>query len=276
MDNARNNGGFPAPREGEPVRLLSAHHETCSATTRIRLPRAVPSRAVRRVVCERCDRPFEPASVVEQAISAAPAKRRISRDTWRWLGLPIAALAVLAVLYAVQRDEPAATPAAPAGAIGSGAGEGQRAGRELADAQLVSESTFQVALPAGWERSTATGGATFAAKAPGGDADVTLWVERNAKLDFATFEARSLAQLETLAGSAHVVERRTGPTPGETSVLIAPTTAPTGAPHYEVLLRTSGDNWFYLATTVQPEAAPTVSDETQLIRRSFLPLGGRG
>ena len=39
---------------------------------------------------------------------------------------------------------------------------GGNASRALKDATLISESTFQLALPAGWKESAPSGGATFA------------------------------------------------------------------------------------------------------------------
>ena len=82
-----------------------------------------------------------------------------------------------------------------------------------------------------------------------------LWVEQDPKLDFATFESRSLAQLESLAGSAES-SSATGPTPETTTSLLAPTSAPKDAPNYEVLISGGPRNyWYYLATTSQPRRA---------------------
>ena len=77
------------------------------------------------------------------------------------------------------------------------------------------------------------GGATFAAVARDGGADATLWIERDPALDFATFEARSLDQLRSLAGSAQVVERIAAPTPEGTIVRLA-ADAPAGEPEFAV------------------------------------------
>ena len=276
MDRATENGGFPLPLEGEPVRQLSSRHDACDAETRVRLPRAVPARAVRRVVCQGCAQPYEPARVEDVPELAAGASRYV-----RWVGPPIAALAVVGALYAVQGggDDTASDRAIPAPGPAAATDDrpAKREPRARAqvpgDAQLISESTFQLALPPGWERSTPSGGATFAAVAPGGAADAMLWIERDPKLDFASFEARSLAQLESLAGSAGVVERNPGPTPETTSITIAPTSAPPGAPNYEVLLRASGNYWYYLATTSQPGAGAEVTDAVRVIQGSFLPQG---
>jgi hypothetical protein len=245
----------------------------------VRLPEVVPPRAVRRVTCQRCDEPYEPDRVDIVVPRTSPS--------WRWLSLPIAAGAVVAGLLVLQggdESDPAPAPApsqaaAPAtqggGAERPGGSDSERPARPDVpkDAQLISESTFQLALPAGWRRTTPSGGATFAAVAPAGDADVMLWIERDPKLDFAAFEARSLDQLRSLAGSAGVIERSAGPTPETTSITIAPTSAPEGAPNYEVLLRSSGSYWYYLATTSQPGAPADVTEGVALVQGSFLPQG---
>lgn len=255
------------------MRLVDCHHPTCDGDTRVRLPGVVPSRAVRRVVCQRCEQPYEPERV------AVVSDRPPSSLSWRWLSLPVAAAAVvggLLVLQGGEESEPAPPPAQPAGAPDGANKPSQRASGDAKvpkDARLISESTFQLALPPGWKRTTPSGGATFAAAAPGGEADVMLWIEQDPKLDFASFEARSLGQLESLAGSAGVVERNPGPTPETTSITIAPTSAPEGAPNYEVLLRSSGDYWYYLAATSQPGASPEATDGVDLVQGSFLPQG---
>lgn len=283
MDRATSNGGFPLPPDGDPVRVVACHHAACAGDTRVRLPEVVPARAVRRVTCQQCAQPYEPASVRVVAEEAAPPPRRGPRvappaPSWRWLSLPVAAAAVVAALLVFRGDEAdteSPAPSAPATGGGNGAG-GPAAPKAPKDAQLVRESTFQLALPEGWERTAPSGGATFAAVAPGGDADVMLWIERDPKLDFAAFEARSLDQLRSVAGSAGVVDRSAGPTPEATSVTIAPTSAPPGAPNYEVLLRADGDYWYYLATTTQVGAPQEVTEGVELVQGSFLPQGSAG
>ena len=290
MDRATSNGGFPLPPDGDPVRVVSCRHAACAGETRVRLPAVVPARAVRRVTCQRCAQPYAPelVQVVPERRAAAPRRRpRIAAPTptWHWLALPIAAAAVVAVLLAVrggddETDTEAPAPVGPPSAAGPAAdnGQGKRAdragGKAPKDARLVRESTFQLALPDGWKRTAPTGGATFAAVAPAGEADVMLWIERDPKLDFATFEKRSLDQLRSVAGSAGVVERSAGPTPAATSVTIAPTSAPPGAPNYEVLLRADGDYWYYLATTTQVGASQEATQGVELVQGSFLPQGG--
>jgi hypothetical protein len=289
VDRATTNGGFPLPPAGEPVRVVACHHSACAAETRVRLPEVLPARAVRRVTCQHCAQPYEPARVQvvaedEAARPSRPARIAPPAPSWRWLTVPVAAVAVVAIMLALRGgDDADPEPSAPSATVppAAGAKPDDRAAREQnpgaagvpKDAQLVRESTFQLALPPGWERTAPSGGATFAAVAPRGEADVMLWIERDPKLDFASFEARSLDQLESIAGSAGVVERNAGPTPETSSVTIAPTSAPAGAPNYEVLLRANGDYWYYLATTSQVGAPPEVTDGVALVQGSFLPQG---
>ena len=303
MDLATTNGGFPLPPSGAPAHEVACHHAVCDGDTRVRLPLVVPSRAVRRVVCERCAEPYEPTRVLE-----APARKArmlpvvplpavsmpstslpslsLPSPSWHWLGLPVAALAVVGILVAMQDGDggeaptaasaPAAAPVATdEPAPGHAERDGGNAANASGDATLIGESTFQLALPAGWKESAPSGGATFAAVAPDGDADVMLWVEQDPKLDFVTFETRSLAQLESLAGSAGVVERNPGPTPETTTSLLAPTSAPKDAPNYEVLISGGPRNyWYYLATTSQPGASAESTAAVKLLQGSFLPQGG--
>lgn len=288
MDRATANGGFPLPADSEPARTVRARHAECGTETRVRLPRVLPARAVRRVVCERCSVPFEATARDERRLLGAGLAwpRAAGRDgARRWATLALAGGLVVGGLLLIQGGDsgtPAGDPQAPAERAAeagtaevvdtTGGGRGDRSG----DARLVSEATFTLALPAGWKRVPAEGGATFAAVAPGGEADATLWVERDAELDFATFEARSLGQLEQLAGSAEVVERTAGPTPQATIVRIA-ADAPAGAPRYEALLRAGPDGyWYYLATTVQPDASADALNGLELIRGSLIPEGAAG
>jgi hypothetical protein len=286
---ASSNGGFPLPPDGDPVRVVACQHSACAHETRVRLPEVVPARAVRRVACQHCAESYEPPLVKVVAEVAAPAPRRelrvaVPAPSWRWLGLPVAALAVVGALLASRGGDEADTESsatgAPAARVASaperdGRQEG-RARNTPDDAQLIRESTFQLALPKGWELTAPSGGATFAAVAPGGEADVMLWIERDPKLDFSAFEDRSLEQLRSVAGSAGVVDRSVGPTPEATSVTIAPTSAPPGAPNYEVLLRADGDYWYYLATTTQVGASHEATAGVELVQGSFLPQGSAG
>lgn len=310
------NGGFPEPAADQPVRLVSARHETCGRETRVRLPGVVPARAVRRVVCWRCREPFECEHVREldvrgrepmTSVAAVEAAERLEtrpnpispslsdgqigfeekRRTpsgrppgraWRLASVPLAAVAVIAALLLIQGSDgpPAPAPALPA-ASAPPAGAGN-AGRAArqADAELVRGQSFTIALPAGWERADAPSGAAFAALAPGAAADATLWVERQPNLDFAEFERRSLAQLEAIAGSAQVVERVSAPTPDATIVHLA-ADSPPGEPSYEVTLRSAGDYRYYLATTVEADAPGATFDGAELLHNSLVPeAGGAG
>jgi hypothetical protein len=206
-----------------------------------------------------------------------------SEPYWRFASIPLAALAVIAGLMVLQRGEhgtnapvtdqqasgtapavpsPGAAPGASAATRGGGAGSGQ--------AELVRGSSFSMALPPSWERVRPQGGATFTAAAAGGEADATLWIERDPTLDFASFESRSLEQLRALAGSARVVERVPAPTPDATIVRLA-ADAPSGQPEFEVTLRVSGPYRYYLATTVQADASRAAIEAAELIHGSFTP-----
>jgi hypothetical protein len=290
--------------------VIEATHSGCSAPTRVSLPAALPLRAVRRIFCEHCERLCEAAAVAEvrprlgervrslmpslPALSLpgapAPAPATSFRFDLRWLTLPVAALSVFAILSLLNGDDAQAPEASspapavkPAEAGAAGKADSQAAknsGSEKtavpADAQFIAESTFSLALPAGWDRVKPAAGATFAAVSPDGTADATLWIQNDPNLDFATFEARSLSQLETLAGSARVVERNVGPSAQSSAITLAPTNVPAGSPTYEVVLRSAKDNWYYLATTYQPGAPSEAIEGVDLIQGSFLPLGGKG
>ena len=302
LEGGPTNGGFPEPVEGVAVRVLRAEHGACGRETRMRLPAAVPAEAVRRVVCQGCANPYDAANVedvgIEEAIPPDPPSRRSLRGgplplpalpqwlrdprgrAWRYLSIPVAAVAVIGALVAIQgADEPDAPfsaptppPAAPAPAPEPGT---PPASEPAGAASLIRESSFTLALPAGWERRDAEGGATFSAATADGSADVALWVERAPGLSVAEFESRSLDQLEALAGSSRVVDRVAGPTPEETIVRLA-ADAPAGSASYEVTLRSSGPLRYYLATTVQPGAPRQAATAAELIHGSFLPTGERG
>ncbi|MEO8091659.1 MAG: hypothetical protein ABI726_02980 [bacterium] len=206
------------------------------------------------------------------AVSLPGPLRDLSSPARRYGTIAVGALAVIAALMVIQGgghgDDPAAaTPAALEAGAAPKAG-----GKAEGSAAFVRESTFSLALPEGWERMDASGAATFAAAAAAGDADATLWVERDAKLDFPTFEARSLQQLRSLAGSAQVVERVAAPTAEATVVRLA-ADAPEGSPRYEVTLRSAGPYRYYLATTLQPGASKQAAAGVELVHGTFAPAG---
>lgn len=281
MRRSSQNGGLPAPPPDLPTRLIGARHDACGTETRARVPRTVPARAVRRLVCERCAVPFE-AEVTE---TPTPGRQGLSlpgptAPVWRWAGVPLAALAVVAGVSLLnggagapeqgQRPAPALEVATASQAAGEPGG-----GRPRSEgATLVRTSTFTLALPAGWKRVKPAGDAAFAALAPGGGADATLWVERDPSLSFAEFEARSIAQVEAFTGRAPRVQRSPGPTPERSSFTIT-ARAPAGAPRYVVTGRLAGPYRYYLATTVAADAPAEVEAGAKLIRESFVPEGGR-
>lgn len=275
------NGGFPEPPFGMPVREVSAAHQACGTETRVRVPGAIPAHAVRRVVCEHCARPFECEGVDAPADSGgwlpslpdlgALRPRRPSwldgppGRLWGWLSIPIAAAAVIGGLALIQGSKDPAPPQKVADtAVKAGA------------AKLVHQPGWSLALPDGWQRTDGPSGSAFAATSPDGDADVTLWVERDPQLSFADFEARSLDQLRQLAGSASVVDQTTGPTLEKSSALLeanAPPGSGASAP-YTVTLRAAGPYRYYLSTSIEPATPDSVIEAAKLIHTSFVPEPG--
>lgn len=237
------------------------------------------------------------AALAKPAPQAAPPRFSIPKPSlprlnppgriWQLTSFPVAAIAVvggLALLQGGDGESPhteavqsSAAVEAPAAAgdddarAGAPSGTGNDSASKAAKtAKLVRDSTYSLALPAGWERTAASGGATFAAVAPGGDADVTLWIDEDPELDFPTFVSQSLAQLEALTGSAQIVERVPAPTP-EASIVRLAADVPPGQPTYEVTLRVAGAFRYYLATSVHPDATPEAAEGAELVAGSFTP-----
>lgn len=275
-----NNGGFPEPRAGEAVRLVRCEHDACGAATRVRLPRELPAKVVRRVVCDGCHEPFACDHVLD--VGVVQPKRLTGTQVpgrpfgtegraWRYLSLPIAAAAVIGAMALIQgsgesarHSASSAAPAAPEPPFKSAAGP-----------YVVNESIFALALPPGWHRISPKNNAAFAAAPSEGGANATLWILLDPKLDLDAFESRSLAQLEALAGSAQVVDHVTGPTAAGTVVTLATDPRP-GEPAYEVTLRAAGPYRYYLATTVEPNAPREAVEGAELIHGSFVPVAGGG
>jgi hypothetical protein len=267
------NGGYPEPVAGEPVRLVRCRHDACGTSTRVRVPRALPVGAVRRVVCDGCRERFACEGVDDVEVAASTPGGRL----WKYLSIPVAAAAVILILILVQgsdggqQEQPAPAPPPAPAAVDSGGGGAAQGSGSSQGAELVKGASFTLALPNGWARTEATNGATFAASAPDGGAEATLWVQRHPSLDFPQFEAQSLAQLRQAAGSAQVTDRTTAPTPDGTIVTLA-ADPPAGAPTYEVTLRLAGPYRYYLATTVESGASRDAADGAELIHSSFVPV----
>jgi hypothetical protein len=216
-----------------------------------------------------------------------PSMRKVSAPTLPpYAAVPLAIAAVVGVLLLIQGQgssdpvlpsttapadatagAPSSAPASPAAGAASGAADAS------GDAKLIRGSNFTIALPPGWTQTTPANGATFAAQSADGGADATLWVRDEPKLDFPTFEATSLAQLRTLAGSAHVASRVAAPTAEGTIVRLA-ADAPAGKPAYSVTLRVFGPYRYYLATTLQPDASAASSKGVDLLSNSLTPVDG--
>jgi hypothetical protein len=211
--------------------------------------------------------------------------------SWKLLSIPIAAVFVVVALMLLRGGDAQQAPLAPAPpqaqTDGNSAATGTAdVGKPATDSagsdgpkptkntKFVHESSFSLAMPAGWARVDPPAGATFMAVAANGGADATLWITKDPKLDYPTFVSQSLAQLETLAGSARIVERIPGPTAESTTVRIA-SDAPPGQPTYEATLRVAGPYRYYLATTTQPDSTPDTLNGVELITGSLTPeLGG--
>src|SRR3954447_11138777 len=271
------NGGFPEPVSGLPVRLVRCRHDACGTATRVRVPQALPARAVRRVVCEGCSQSFECDRADDAGVVAQAEGDRSPRQSavWKYLSLPLAAAAVIGILILVrgggggESDQQAAAPAAaPGQSAGSKSGG---ASKPKGSAELIKGSSYTLALPDGWAQTQPDNGATFAAAAQGGGAEATLWVTRDPSLSFPEFESRSLTQLRQTAGSAEVTDRTAAPTAAGTIVTLA-ANPPEGGPDYEVTLRVAGPYRYYLATTVEPDASQTATEGAELIRSSFVPV----
>jgi len=272
----KSNGGFPEPVAGAPVRVVRCHHDACGTATRVRVPPALPARAVRRVVCESCRQPFQCDGGDD--VGVMDAGESGAGRLWKYLSIPVAAAAVIGALILIQgsgggNEQPSSAPApvapvpAPAGAAGNGNGSSK-------GGELVKGSSYTLVLPDGWTRTSPPSGATFAASAESGGADATLWVERDPSLSFPEFESKSLAQLRQVVGSAKVTGRTSAPSAGGTVVTLAPDSPPSGAPNYAVTLRVAGPYRYYLATTVEPGASRDAAGGAELIHSSFIPVAG--
>ena len=280
------NGGFPEPRAGEPVRVVRCAHRECGAETRIRLPAALPERAVHRVVCDGCHQPYDPPAAAGGGRNPLEPARRVAlggwdrlldgRDAfaerlrridkaqlWTWASVPIAALAVVAGLALIQGDADEALPpatVAPAGARGP-------------QAEYLKGAGYSLALPAGWEETTPPDGAAFAAHSKDGLADATLWIEDDPNLSFDEFEERSLAQLEEIGENPRLVDRVQGSTIESTIVELtaeSPVADGVTAP-IRVTLRAAGDYRLYFSTLVQPGADPQLAADVETLHASIRP-----
>jgi hypothetical protein len=265
-----------------PVRVVRASHAACGADTRVRIPGAIPTRAVRRVVCDHCARPFE-CEAVDDAPDGGGGRRPSLPDltafrprwprwldsppgpAWRWISIPIAVAAVIGGLALIQGSDDSTAPAPSA-----------ESAAKAGDAKLVSQPGWTLALPDGWSRIPGPPGSAFHAASSDETADATLWVERDPELSFSAFVDRSLVQLREVAGNAELVERTGGPTLEKSSALLeanAPEGSGASAP-YTVTLRAAGPYRYYLSTSVEPGAPVSVVADAKLIHTSFIPEPG--
>lgn len=183
---------------------------------------------------------------------------------WAWASVPLAILGVIAGLALLRGgDDSALQPEiveSPA----------------VADAEaseFIEEPGFTIALPSGWKRSNPPNGASFSAKADGGLADATLWIERAPDLSFKEFERRSLRRLSELSSTAAVSDRVEGPTL-ESSITQLRAEVPVGDGSeaiYRVTLRGAGDFRQYFVTVTQPGARPGLLADVELLHNSLRP-----
>lgn len=174
----------------------------------------------------------------------------------------------------------AALVAAFAGAVLlAGAAGGDDAAAPTADADavigptMVRERGFSLSLPGDWVRTDTPDGAVFAARSADGAALTTLWVERDPDLGFDGFVRRSLSGLASLGADARVTDRVDGPTIEASSAELRADVALDGAPAgpYRVNLRAAGPYRYYLATSLEPGAAPALLADAELIGSSLRP-----
>jgi hypothetical protein len=270
--------------------VITARHDACASETRVRLPRTVPARAVRRVHCSECSRDFEAETVEEltpSGVRRLPLVDRFdpSSRAWQLVSLALAAAAVIGGLLLIQGGDDQPQPGEPAPAAARESTPPPAADRGKAEDKgsgevkvsnhttLVSGSSFNLVLPAKWEQVDPPTGATFKAVAPAGDADATLWIKQDPDLSFDRFVKQSRDQLAALSGAEPtVVEQGPAPSTDEAVVKLA-AGAPAGEPAYQVTLRAGGDYRYYLAITTQPDASSEAVDGADLIDGSFTPEG---
>ncbi len=195
-----------------------------------------------------------------------------------YAAIPIAFAAVVVGIIAIQNynsstrlaqpEQPAQTTSTPSTTAPATSSTSQAAS---GNAKVVRGSNFTLALPAGWKQTTPPSGATFAAASTDGTATATLWIQNEPSLDYPTFEAQSLQQLRSLAGSAHIANRVVAPTPEGTIVHLAADT-PAGQPTYDATLRVSGPYRYYLATSVEPTGSAVGKQGAELLANSLTPV----
>jgi hypothetical protein len=218
-------------------------------------------------------------------LSKPTARTRTSAKTTTlppYASVAIAFAAVVIGIIAIQSWNSSSTQTPAAAAPPAAAAATQKPAKPHANtppakgaasgsAKLIRGSNYTLALPAGWKQTTPIKGATFAAAATDGSADATLWIQNDPSLDYPTFEARSLAQLRAVAGSARVASRVVAPTADGTVVHLT-TDAPASKPAYQATLRVFGPYRYYLATTVEPNGSSIGTKGAQLLANSLTPI----
>ncbi len=215
-----------------------------------------------------------PAPAAEvPAPAEAPVRRRrrihVSNRAWQLISVPLIVGAVVGALLLLNGNEKSPRRVTSTAAAGSAAAAAP------GDARFIHAGNYSLALPPGWKVVQPHGGAVFRAVSEDGSADATLWIERNPSMTFAQFQKRSLANLKNLADNATVHQRLPAPN-GSGTIVQLRAEVPTGGgiSPYLVTLRAAGPYRYYLATSVQPEAATEVRNEAALIHGSFTPEAG--
>ncbi len=175
----------------------------------------------------------------------------------------IAAAWVMLLMIDGPRGDAAATAGSKAAPLQASAGA----------RELVRERGFSLTMPPGWVRTEAPRGAVFAASSANGSARSILWVQRDRGLSFGAFVAQSLAGLEQLGGQARIGHRVNGPGIEASSVQLRARVPLDGRPPgpYLVTLRASGADRYYLATALDPAAAPPLLAKSKLVGSSLRP-----
>ncbi len=166
-----------------------------------------------------------------------------------------------------------------------GSADSVQSKQSAAKGKFVSVGGYSLTLPGDWRTSPRPPGSAFAATSADGLASTTLWIRRQPKLDFDTFEKRSKRSVRKLGRNVEVLSRVDGPTIADSSVQLG-ADVPVGGDlvpsdqqmisTYRVTLRASGPYRFYLATTIQPGAPEALFAQADELARNLRPWLSNG
>ena len=161
---------------------------------------------------------------------------------------------------------------------GGDAGEGGRAAPSptaaaAGEPRLIDEQGFSLSLPDGWNRVKPPEGASFAATSSDGLAKTTLWAERAPGLDFDAFVSQSMDNLDEIGTNVRISDQVDGPSNAARITELRAEVPLDGGldAAYHVVLRAAGPYRFYLATSLQPGAAPKLVADAELLGTTFRP-----